>query len=175
MLGGYASDGIATEREWPKNMADAPDGFLNYCDRYPARKECIGSREASDTTSLAVSMKLLDDVNRHLNSQIKYQKDIERHGLSERWNVAVDIGDCEDFALAKLQELLKRGVSIRDIVLATCWDERGGYHTVLLVRFKDEWMSLDNRKFNVVSYKLTGYKFHKRQSEGGSQIWVFFQ
>lgn len=112
--------------------------------------------------------KTICDINRQVNFDITYQKDIEHYGKSDHWVIPVDgHGDCEDISLMK-QHLL----SEQDIpsYLATCWTETGGYHAVLLVDTDRGTFVLDNRQKTVWNYTDLNYTWNKRQIEG--DVWV---
>lgn len=122
-------------------------------------------------------IELLREINFFVNKKVSYKTDLRKFQKSEHWEVALESGDCEDFALAKLHKCLDAVIPIESLMLATCWTEMGEYHAVLLVSSQGMFYVLDNR-FNEVltseQLRSKGYKFHKRQSVGGSQEWVLF-
>ena len=91
----------------------------------------------------------LQRVNYSLNQQITYQSDDRVHRVSERWENAREFGyqgDCEDFALAKLEELLRRGWPIQQLRLCFCWVDReadDSGHAVLIVEHERRLWCLD--------------------------------
>lgn len=126
----------------------------------------------------------LIDVNRRINEDSRYVSDISQYGVPEKM---ADIrttgkGDCEDYGLGKLRELLAIGWDIKDLRLATCWtepfkiqdpsglwrdatmDER--YHGVLVVRYNDVFWVLCNRKPYPTEHDMIGYKFDLLQIPG---------
>ena len=109
---------------------------------------------------------------------LPYAADAERYRLPDFWERITDedAGDCEDFALGKLNRLLDLGWPIECLRLACCYVEDGGYHAVLAVMLEDgSDLILDNRQnhpCSVEELKRIGYKPDKIQSVGGSQTWV---
>jgi predicted transglutaminase-like cysteine proteinase len=117
---------------------------------------------------------ILRKINNDINKSVKYLTDDENYKTPEYWVIAERIGDCEDYALRKLEECIKAGIDAKNCCLATCWVENdGGYHAVLVVKDNEHLYVLDNR-FNYV-YEMTddnGYKWDMIQKEGGSKEWV---
>lgn len=136
-----------------------------------------------------MKFKDLQEVQHEINSSVKYQEDTQTYNRAEYWEVAESIGDCEDYALRKLHELLNRGWPIEKLRLATAWCENNlGYHAVLIATDVLNESSgyvgnyvLDNRTTDVYQpetgyYNADGaeviYKWDRIQSIGGSQTWV---
>lgn len=126
----------------------------------------------------------LQEVQGLVNAAVTYTGDQETYGEREHWAIADTVGDCEDYALRKLDELLLRGWPIDMLRLATAWTEGGEYHAVLVVvgALDDQgivgnWV-LDNRAPDIFqpSYGFNGnlYKWHTIQQTGGSRTWVEF-
>jgi predicted transglutaminase-like cysteine proteinase len=120
----------------------------------------------------------LQEVNALVNNSVTYQSDTTTYLREEQWEVADKIGDCEDYALRKLRELLARGWPIEKLKLATCWVENNlGYHAVLIVDEEDgeRWV-LDNRSHYIYRPELgfngVVYEWDRIQQEGGSKTWV---
>jgi predicted transglutaminase-like cysteine proteinase len=73
---------------------------------------------------------LLLQVNEYWNHKVKYESDKEHYGRA-KWAFPADgRGDCEDFALAKKQDLAARGI---ESFFATCRTKTGKPHIVLFV------------------------------------------
>lgn len=126
----------------------------------------------------------LQEVNAAINSGITYQTDKVTYGRDEDWEVAQTVGDCEDYALRKLHELLARGWPIEKLCMATAWCENNlGYHAVLIVRdalddtngYVGDYC-LDNRWPWIyqpsVGYNGIKYTWDKIQHIGGTKTWV---
>lgn len=121
----------------------------------------------------------LQQVNQSLNHRITYESDDQLYGKSERWENAREFGlqgDCEDFALAKLEELLRRGWPIESLRLCFCWVDKEGDdsgHAVLIAEHDSRLWCLDNR-FNRIREVIDcpDYVWNTIQVVGGSQTWV---
>ena len=121
----------------------------------------------------------LQKVNYDYNQKITYVGDGKKYRVAEQWEDATEHGnegDCEDFALAKLHELLRRGWPIEKLRLTFCWvgkeaDDSG--HAVLVAECDDRLWVLDNR-FNQLREvpDCTDYVWNTTQEVGGSQNWV---
>ena len=72
------------------------------------------------------------------------------HGVADRWSaplatLATGRGDCEDYAIAKLQMLRSAGFADRDLYLVIVKDlVRRADHAVLVVRAEGRMLLLDN-------------------------------
>lgn len=113
--------------------------------------------------------KIHGDVN-----QIKYVGDAQKYRKADFWTAIIDSGDCEDYAIAKLQRLLLRGWPVQALHLACCWTETKEYHAVLVVDTPQGAFILDNRlEIPVLVDKLNelGYKPHVIQAVGGQKQW----
>lgn len=114
----------------------------------------------------------LEQVNAEVNA-LPYVDDAARYGEPEFWErIDAGGGDCEDYALGKLNALLARGWPIAALRLACCYVETGEYHGVLLADLGGQTYVLDNRHPRVMEYNLMNYKFDRWQKAGGSREWV---
>lgn len=92
----------------------------------------------------------LELVNGWVNRHVKFVSDIRGTGRSDLWSSAVETlgrgqGDCEDYAIAKLQILQALGFSSNDLYLAVVRDlVRRADHAVLVVRVDGRFVVLDN-------------------------------
>ena len=92
----------------------------------------------------------LEAVNRYVNDRVKFVDDRVQFGRADVWNSASDTltrgkGDCEDYAIAKLQMLRKAGFSSRDLYLVIVRDlARRADHAVLVARAEGRMYVLDN-------------------------------
>ena len=129
-----------------------------------------GTRGASRSQIVAA-------VHRWVNREIAHVEDIELFGRSDFWAEAdttlrLGKGDCEDFALLKMELLSAAGIAREDMVLTLARDTiRRRDHAVLLVRDGDGWVMLDN----VGSVPLdAAYSWGYRpvMSLGADQSWV---
>ncbi len=104
----------------------------------------------------AAAMKPLDAsaqlqlVNRYVNRHVRYEEDEQRFGRPDVWATANETlrsgrGDCEDYAIAKLQLLRAAGFSDRDLYLTIVHDPvRRADHAVLVARAGGHMFVLDD-------------------------------
>ncbi len=91
---------------------------------------------------------ILDAINLQVNQELTYVKDINNYGNSDVWvkNPKNKKGDCEDFALTKMDRLLKAGVPADDLEMQLTYfvdhNDKTVAHAVLV--YKDIWI-LDNQ------------------------------
>ena len=111
------------------------------------------------------SYSMAQRINSDVNSQVQYKSDIENYSKPEFWVEAGTLGDCEDYSLLKRQVLLKAGFNRKDLHLACCWVETGGYHCVLLCNTDKGWFVLDNRYTWLMTPKSLPYKWDKALDE----------
>jgi predicted transglutaminase-like cysteine proteinase len=98
----------------------------------------------------------LEQVNRWVNHAITYAEDSRVYGRADYWANASESlrrgkGDCEDFAIAKMQILRAMGVPQRDLYLVVVRDlVRRADHAVLAVRTDSGFMVLDSNTDRVL-------------------------
>lgn len=92
----------------------------------------------------------IERVNHWVNRRISYVDDLEQYGQSDRWASAAESlargkGDCEDYAIAKMQLLRAGGIPTRDLFLVIARDlVRRADHAVLIARVDGHLLVLDN-------------------------------
>lgn len=94
------------------------------------------------------ALEQLKNVNTIFNNFIKYSNDMTVYGKTDykaviQETVATGRGDCDDYALAKLQALLYLGIDIANIKVAIS-NEDGVIHMKLFVLVNGDIMVLDN-------------------------------
>ena len=91
-----------------------------------------------------------DLVNRFVNNRVSFVDDLRQFGRADVWLTASETlrrrrGDCEDFAIAKMQLLREAGIAERDMYLVIAKDlVRRSDHAILVVRAGDRMLMLDN-------------------------------
>lgn len=122
---------------------------------------------------------LLDSVNREVNNSIIQVTDMEGFGVVENWRIPnlnrfdSDIGDCEDFALAKRKLLIDRyGFNRNALSISVLRRPQGDIHAVLMVRTSYGDYVLDNLERDVLPWHQTGYQWLKKQSFGNPSKWI---
>ncbi len=89
-------------------------------------------------------------VNRWVNARISFTDDMRNYGRKDYWADAAETlrrgkGDCEDYAIAKMQILAAMGVSRDDMYLTLARDNiRRIDHAVLIVKLDGAVLMLDN-------------------------------
>jgi predicted transglutaminase-like cysteine proteinase len=92
----------------------------------------------------------IDAINRYVNGRVRFTDDSRQFGRGDVWLSASETlrrgrGDCEDYAIAKLQMLRAAGLSDDDMYLAVVKDlVRRSDHAVLVVRAGNRMLMLDN-------------------------------
>lgn len=102
------------------------------------------------------SLDRIDAVNSFVNSKIRFIDDSRQFRSPDYWSPAADTlrrgsGDCEDYAIAKLQMLRGAGIAERDLYLVIVKDlTRRADHAVLVVRAAGQLLLLDNGTDRIV-------------------------
>ena len=127
------------------------------------------ARAASGADRLAL-------VNAAINHALTPRDDWKVWGVMDRWSSAAETlakgGDCEDFAIAKLQALIGLGVPADDLFLVIGKDLiRRGDHAILVVRAGGRFWVLDSQTDNIVASDDFG-DFRPIFSLGARQSWV---
>ncbi|MBX7542121.1 transglutaminase-like cysteine peptidase [Qipengyuania sphaerica] len=120
---------------------------------------------------------IVASVNRWVNREIRHAEDIELYGKSDYWADAATTlrlgkGDCEDFALLKMELLAAAGVAREDMILTLARDLiRRRDHAVLLVKEGDGWLMLDNVGSAPLDASLA-HGYRPVMSLGAKQSWL---
>jgi predicted transglutaminase-like cysteine proteinase len=122
---------------------------------------------------------LLDSVNRNVNNNVTQVTDMDGFGVAENWRLpdvnsfVGDIGDCEDFALAKRKILIENyGFNRNALSMSVLRRPQGDVHAVLMVRTAYGDYVLDNLERDVLPWHKTGYQWLKKQAFGKPNQWV---
>jgi predicted transglutaminase-like cysteine proteinase len=151
-----------------KGYAFAPPAFRPFCARQPRLCNTHGQAKPVELTPQRWAE--LVAVNNSVNHRIRERSDLASVGQADDWRVPAAEGDCEDFAILKKSELLKRGWPASALLL-TVVTLGGAGHTVLTVRTDKGDMILDNRTTAVRNWKHTSYRYFARQSRSGTGKW----
>jgi predicted transglutaminase-like cysteine proteinase len=134
------------------------------------RPELDPAHEAFEPMRLTVGRGAeLIKVNKEINAAIRYRDDVDK----DFWEVGGSEGDCEDFAIRKLQELTRgfdfpRGA----LTLAACRLDRGRGHAVLLVHSDKGVYVLDNLTPRVLPWRKLPYRWVAREEPGSPfRLW----
>lgn len=119
----------------------------------------------------------VEAVNQWINRNIAFGDDSRIHGTADKWATLAETlergaGDCEDFAIAKMQLLRSLGFPAGDLYLTVVRDlVRSADHALLLVRLDDRLLVLDNNTDRILESQDVGdYRPIVSFAAGGS--WV---
>jgi predicted transglutaminase-like cysteine proteinase len=99
-------------------------------------------------------------VNRYVNSRVQYEDDQRRFGRADVWSSANETlrsgrGDCEDYAIAKLQLLRAAGFNEHDLYLSIVHDlVRRADHAVVVARAAGHMYVLDDGTNEVLDARI---------------------
>ncbi len=124
---------------------DGPPGFVDFCERNSTHPACMsqGSCTVDMTPDMAAT---LAAINKNINDNNTYAYDSEKYGRLEQWEEMPQsggVGDCEDFALAKMRACLDAGIPACALKLATGETSTGDGHAWLEVQTSDVPVALD--------------------------------
>ncbi|MEF2554539.1 transglutaminase-like cysteine peptidase [Aurantimonas sp. A2-1-M11] len=147
--------------------AFAPPAFYSFCANEPVLCGTQGEKKLVDLTPQLHAQ--LERVNKSVNRRIRERADPGNTG-ADKWELPATEGDCEDFAILKKAELMKRGwpASVLLLTVATMGNEG---HTVLTVRTSNGDLVLDNRVNRVKDWSSTPYRYFARQSQTDGSQW----
>lgn len=148
--------------------AFAPPAFYAFC---AERSDlCASAGSVHKMTMTPARARELRDVNLLVNRQIREVSDMERHGREDVWGVPRIAGDCEDFAILKKKELMKRGWPASTLLL-TVVTVGGEGHVVLTASTDRGDIILDNRTDALRDWTNVRYNFFARQSQRTHGKW----
>jgi predicted transglutaminase-like cysteine proteinase len=114
----------------------------------------------------------LTRVNATVNRTITPTTDMALYGRTEVWAYPTTRGDCEDVALLKRRDLIKKGWPVGALLMTVVRQANGEGHAVLTVLTDRGDLVLDNLQPRILVWSETKYQFVKRQSEFDSGEWV---
>jgi predicted transglutaminase-like cysteine proteinase len=127
----------------------------------------VGGAPAQFAHSLSdrAPLERLEAVNRYVNRRVRFTDDEQQYGRADFWSPAGETlrrgrGDCEDYAIAKLQMLRHAGIADGDLYLVIVKDlVRRADHAVLVVRAAGHMLVLDNGTDEVLdSQSISDYR-----------------
>lgn len=146
-----------------------PHGAANLCERY--RWACQSSGRVRFAPAEALSIAV--SVNRRVNSGFRQISDSTQYRQEDRWALLTNRGgDCEDFALQKMLELIERGVPPEALMIATVHSRSVGAHAVLVLRTERGDFVLDNLNRRVLHWSETTYAFLRVQDPASRGRWL---
>jgi len=164
----------ASAFQYPKYLRfshaiDAPIAARNLCRTYAwACSSSVGNRSIS-----RADLNAIDLVNRRVNQNVREISDRDQFRANDVWTLPTALGgDCEDFALLKKQELIKRNFPAQSLLIATVLDTKGRGHAVLVVRTNQGDLILDSLSGQIRNWSQTGYTFLRMQDPEAPSRWV---
>ncbi len=119
----------------------------------------------------------LDAVNRYVNARVAFTDDIRQYRTADLWSSAGETlrrgrGDCEDYAIAKLQMLRHAGFADSDLYLVVVKDlVRRSDHAVLVVRAQGRMLLLDNGT-DTIADAATAQDYRPILSFAAGRVWT---
>lgn len=89
----------------------------------------------------------------------------------DSWDVDVEEGDCEDYALQKRKNLIEMGWPSSALRLAITRTPHGTIHAVLLVTISETDFVLDNLTSRILTWNETSYEFLMIQDKDDPTAW----
>lgn len=123
------------------------------------------SRQIAEARQVDSAMAQVQLVNGWVNRRIQFVNDIRSSGQSDLWSGAAETiarghGDCEDYAITKLQLLKALGFADEDLYLSVVKDVvRRADHAILVVRVDGRFLVLDNNVDRVLeAHEVSDYR-----------------
>lgn len=113
----------------------------------------------------------LKEINRAVNLAIAPLRN-ELGLAGEEWIINPDRGDCNDYAVSKRHELLRRGWPARTLLLSEVIVSSGEHHLVLLVRTRSGDLVLDNLAPQIKPWSRVPYSWVRVQMPSHSRLWA---
>jgi predicted transglutaminase-like cysteine proteinase len=149
---------------------NAPFAFLDFCRRHASECTPRGPR----TNKIKLTPKkwaTLQAVNSRWNNRIREVAD-SANPKFDHWTVASSRGDCEEFAIAKRRDLIRKGFPSSALAITVAKMRNGVGHAVLTVRTDRGDFVLDNLNRSVKPWTQVSYRWIKRQSSQNPKVWV---
>lgn len=148
-----------------------PLTYTVFCQRYEA--ECRPQRSFRGGPIRLTDKRWADlkEVNRAVNLAIEPARN-ELGLAGEEWKINPERGDCNDFAVSKRHQLLRRGWPARVLLLSEVVVRSGEHHLVLLVRTSSGDLVLDNLTSKVKPWSQTPYRWVRLQKPGREGLWA---
>jgi predicted transglutaminase-like cysteine proteinase len=161
--------------DWGECSVSNLSGWVQFCNDNPSHPLCTNETE---NNPIHISPELwteLNSIQENVNSNHAYENDKSGKEIGDDWRILGDgeAGDCEDFALTKIDELIDAGWPVGNLQMATCYTETGGYHAVVLIRTANMGnLILDNRFEKVRKQDSLEYRWHMYQRAGS--VWGLY-
>ncbi|MGY4502577.1 putative transglutaminase-like cysteine proteinase [Bradyrhizobium sp. GM24.11] len=114
---------------------------------------------------------ILKQINQTVNRSI-IPEDAELSSGVEAWLINPDRGDCNDYAVTKRHELLKRGWPSGALLLSEVVTGWGKHHLILVVRTRSGDLVLDNLTPVVKPWARVPYRWVRIQIPSEHRLWT---
>ncbi|MEP4878023.1 MAG: transglutaminase-like cysteine peptidase [Tateyamaria sp.] len=152
-----------------KLAINAPAGARGICNKY----DWVCSSSRTNRSLTQADLRLIGDVNRKVNRQIRDVADEIQYRREDYWTLPTSGGgDCEDYALLKKHELVRAGIAPQRLLLATVLDHKRRSHAVLVLRTDQGDLILDNLSNQIKPWRKTNYTFLRMQNPEQPKKWV---
>lgn len=171
-VGMPSSLGLMMKRISFSNYTLPPMAFTQFCLRY--EDQCKPQRMIFRGGPVRLTSDRWEDlrqVNRKVNSAIIPERNTE--GLAgEKWLIHPARGDCNDYAVTKRSDLLKRGWPARSLLLSEVVTPWGEHHLVLVVRTSAGDLVLDNMTPQIRPWAQAPYQWVRIQTPKNPNYWA---
>ncbi|WP_120498940.1 transglutaminase-like cysteine peptidase [Kiloniella sp. EL199] len=145
-----------------------PNGWIKFLDtnKLFLKQTCI---QRSDQIS-NLELKGIYSLNQHINNTVKYAGDHPR----DKWEIAKESGDCEDFALRKLHDIVYKNKLLPRscFSVALCTTEKKKLHLVLILHTLDGDYVLDSRFDHITTWNNLPYNWLSIEGQKNSRLWT---
>lgn len=153
------------------SLTSQPIGHYEFCKANPV--ECrIRTADTGPERMTGELWREIVAINAAVNAAIKPMNDFDIYGTDEVWAFPNGVGDCEDYVLEKRRDLMRKGISLSNLLITVVRKPDGEGHAVLTVRTTKGDFILDNLTDTVKQWNATGYRFLKRQATDYTGHWV---
>ncbi|PSO25954.1 transglutaminase-like cysteine peptidase [Bradyrhizobium sp. MOS002] len=164
--------GTAVKRISLGNYTLPPIAFTQFCLRYA--DQCRTEHVLFRGGRVRLTEQRWDDlqeINKAVNSAIVPEANTE--GVAgEKWLIRPTSGDCNDYAVTKRAELLKRGWPARALLLSEVVTTWGEHHLVLVVRASTADLVLDNLTPQIRPWTRAPYRWVRMQTSKNPNYWA---
>lgn len=150
-----------------KGKGFGPPAFRTFCGRLASLCDTRSGAKVVQLTE--AKRQQLQSVNMAVNARVRQQSDMQTNGVEDLWTIPTKTGDCEDFAILKKRELMKRGWPAASLLLTVArlpFSNEG--HVVLTARTSAGDLILDSRSNSVKDWSSTSYRYYARQSQNSA-------
>jgi predicted transglutaminase-like cysteine proteinase len=148
-----------------------PLGHAVLCAKTKISCETSKSKDAQQFVS-DQQHNLLVKVNLAINHSMKPRRDSLREGFGDTWTIGGKFGDCEDYALTKLNAMVQEGLPESAFRIAIVKTQTGEGHALLVARTSEGDMVLDNLSPKIIAWNTTNYNWLMIQSTTNKHQWL---